>query len=329
MSTGRISIIVPAYNAEDFIARALASALEQTYHNLEVILVDDGSTDATASIVRSIPDPRLGYVYQPNGGQGRARNRGVQISSGEYITFLDADDFYLPRKVEQQVEFLRAHPEFKLVYCSALHYRKGRPEIVYRSRTRGRSGRLLPELLQTSYINPNTVMMARGVLDQIGGFNETRYFPEEWELWCRLTLAGHAFGYLDEDLVVVEIREDSNTTMEIQPVLKQNAVRMFQTVWPRVVELDGDRYPTAPAIRALKWKQAVAHAAVGERRQAFRLATELVRPPVLGYAVGVALMLLPSRFLRWFWRKRQMLKWDVAEGVRIDDARGHLLPLAQ
>lgn len=320
-----VSVITPAYNAARFIGRAIDSVLAQTFTSLELIIIDDGSTDATPDIVRAYRDPRIVYLQQPNAGQGPARNRGIQACSGEYVTFLDADDFYLPTKVERQVQFLRAHPQFQVVYCRVLHYLEGRPEVVYRSREPGRSGNLLPQLMWMSYINPNAAMMTREVLERAGPFNETRYYPEEWEMWLKIALAGYKFGYIDEDLVVVEIREQSNTTMEIQPILKGNAVRMMEILLPATVEADGRRYPTAPAVRVLKGKQALAHLLVGERLAAARLIRQVVRPTWAGYAAGGFLGLLPPTLVRRLWRRRQVRRWDVLPWVHVDATRGRLL----
>ncbi|PJA94745.1 hypothetical protein CO130_02855, partial [Candidatus Jorgensenbacteria bacterium CG_4_9_14_3_um_filter_38_10] len=86
-----VSIIIPAYNAEKYIQRALESALAQTYKDIEIIVIDDGSTDKTAEIIKTYQDPRIIYFFQKNQGQGPARNNGIKKSQGEYITFLDAD----------------------------------------------------------------------------------------------------------------------------------------------------------------------------------------------------------------------------------------------
>lgn len=323
--TPTVSVITPAYNAARFISRAIESVLAQTFPDLELIVIDDGSTDGTPDIVRAYRDPRIVYLRQSSAGQGPARNRGIRACSGAYVTFLDADDFYLTSKVERQVQFLRTHPQYQVAYCGVLHYFEGRPEVVYRSRERGRSGSLLPQLLWMSSINPNAAMIVREVLERAGRFNEVRYYPEEWEMWLKIALAGNQFGYIDEDLVVVEIREQSNTTMEIQPILKSNAVRMMETLLPPVVEADGHRYPTAPAVRGLKGKQAIAHLLVGERHAAARLLRQVVRPSWVGYAAGAFVGLLPPVLVRALWRRRQVWRWEAVPGMRVDVVRGRIL----
>lgn len=126
------------------------------------------------------------------------------------------------------------------MYCNALRYFVEKPAIVCRKRERFHSGNLLPELLRTSYLNPNTVMVAKKVFATIGLFNETRYYPEDWEMWLKIALAGFEFGYLVADLVMVEWRRDSNTMMENQWIFKRHAVEMFTTMLPRWWRWRGD-----------------------------------------------------------------------------------------
>ncbi|TMI85021.1 MAG: glycosyltransferase family 2 protein [Bacillati bacterium ANGP1] len=225
-----VSIIVPAFNAERFVARALRSALGQAYPNLEIIVVDDGSTDRTAEIVRSFSDPRIRLVVQANRGQAAARNHGIRLSAGKYVTFLDADDAYLPAKVERQVAFLEATPGFQGAFCDAAHFYSRDPRTLL-GRRRGRgSGDFFRDLLHGSMINPNTLMLAGDLVRNGFLFREDRYYPEEWELCLRLARAGVRVGHQDEALVVVELRDDSNTAMEIQWRLKRHTLEMSKAV---------------------------------------------------------------------------------------------------
>src|SRR3989344_7351377 len=120
-SQPKVSIIVPAYNAEKFMKDAIDSALAQTYSNIEVVVLNDGSTDGTAKIIKPyLKDKRIIYFEQSNGGVSRARNKAFELSHGDYITFLDADDIYAPTKVEEEVNFLETHLDYGVVYCRVL-----------------------------------------------------------------------------------------------------------------------------------------------------------------------------------------------------------------
>ena len=105
-----ISVVIPAYNHGRFLREAIDSVLAQTYAPLEIIVVDDGSTDDTEQIVRSYGD-RVRYIRQQNAGVGAARNNGIANARGEYVAFLDSDDLWLPEKLAVQVEYMRRHPE--------------------------------------------------------------------------------------------------------------------------------------------------------------------------------------------------------------------------
>jgi glycosyltransferase involved in cell wall biosynthesis len=110
MSTPLVSCIVPVFNGERYLAEALDSVLGQTYRALEVIVVDDGSTDGTPAVVRTF-GARVRCVTQPNAGLAAARNRGLAAATAELVAFLDADDLWLPEKIACQMERFRAHPE--------------------------------------------------------------------------------------------------------------------------------------------------------------------------------------------------------------------------
>ena len=110
-----VSIIIPVYNGEKFISKAIESALNQTYKPIEIIVVDDGSTDKTEEIVKQY---NVKYFYQDNSGPSTARNRGISIAKGEYIAFLDADDIYLPNKIERQILEFKKDNDLGVVYNS-------------------------------------------------------------------------------------------------------------------------------------------------------------------------------------------------------------------
>src|SRR5574341_1935425 len=114
----KVSAIIPVYNGEKYIEDAIRSVLTQTFSDLELIIVDDGSTDKTGEICKGfLSDSRVKYIYQENQGVSSARNTGIKRSNGEYVAFLDADDYWLPDKTEEQIKFLKIHKEFGMVHC--------------------------------------------------------------------------------------------------------------------------------------------------------------------------------------------------------------------
>jgi glycosyltransferase involved in cell wall biosynthesis len=109
-----ISVIIPTYNRENFIKETIDSVLNQTYKNIEILIVDDGSTDNTREIIESINDPRIIYIYQDNTGASASRNTGIKNAKGEYVAFLDSDDSWLPDKLEKQIKFIQNNPQIDI-----------------------------------------------------------------------------------------------------------------------------------------------------------------------------------------------------------------------
>jgi glycosyltransferase involved in cell wall biosynthesis len=208
-------VIVPAYNAERFLADALASLAAQTFAGWEALVVDDGSTDGTVRIARAhaARDPRIVVLRQPsNHGVSQARNRALQEARGELVAFLDADDQWLPEKLERQVEVL-TREEVDVVYCApVLCDRDCRPqrEPDWSAFCGHHSGRAFFVLQYTSFfLLPSSVMMRKEVLELHGGFDQTLRSSEDWEMWLRLSQAGCRFYGMPERLLLYRRHPDS------------------------------------------------------------------------------------------------------------------------
>jgi len=302
--TPLVSIIVPVYNGERFVERAIASALAQTYRNIELIVVDDGSTDRTAPKVSAFQDSRIQYVYQENRERGAARNNGIRNSAGKYITFLDADDRYLPEKVQRQVEFLLANPQFKVVYCHELWFRASRPDFLFRRQRIRASHDVLSDLMENTFVNINAMMVERAVFDKAGLFNETRVYPypEDWELWLRIALAGFEFGCLHQDLVIVEVKDLMDLPFDWQWRSKEAAIQMLQRLFPGPREVGGVVYDAARTIQTLTLKLSVGYLLVGRKDDFFRTFLAVCPgPKVLVQLLARCLLVVPPGLIRMLW----------------------------
>lgn len=181
-----VSVVVISYNCAEHVGHAIHSVLNQTWRRLELIVVDDGSTDATADVVRRISDPRMRYVRQDNKGPNAARNEGIRHARGEFIAFLDCDDWWLPAKLEKQIAKAAGHPEIGLVYSLAIR--------VDASGTEGDrfdsivEGRVLDRLLLGNCIagSASSAVVARRAIETVGTFDESLHFAEDWEYWIRV-----------------------------------------------------------------------------------------------------------------------------------------------
>ncbi len=204
-----VSIIIPVYNAQKYIKETIESALNQTYKNIEIIVVDDGSIDETAAIVESFQNPRIVYIYQENQGQSSARNTGIRKAKGTYIAFLDADDLFLPRKIEEQVSFLENHPDCGLCYCDNYHFFSNQPDKLFHFSVKTYSGLIFDKLLEENFINPLSVLLKKEILDEYGEFKDGWRRCDEQYLWLKLAFNKVRFCYLDKVLAYYRVHKDS------------------------------------------------------------------------------------------------------------------------
>ena len=197
-----MSVVVPTYDRERVLPRALDSALAQTYEDFEVLVVDDGSTDGTAGLVAEYAarDGRVRYLRQPqNAGVSAARNRGIREARGEFVAFLDSDDEWAPTKLERQVErFREAASEVGLVYCGVETVYEDGGGWTFRPKHRGDVHRAL---LQKNVVHTGSgVVIRRSVTERAGLFDEGIPAAEDYEYWIRI--ARHvAFDYVAEPLL--------------------------------------------------------------------------------------------------------------------------------
>lgn len=191
-----ISVIVPAYNAEDFILEALRSIAAQDYEPLEILLVDDGSTDDTANLVRR-EMPAVRIIRQDNTGVAEARNTGLRNACGEFICLLDADDGWCPGKLHAQVQYLQQHPQTGAVYHAWQVWRPdaegnfvSMPAPVVADSTAidpALSGWIYPQLLMDCIVHTSTIMMRREFVEQLGFFRAELINGEDYDYWLRLS----------------------------------------------------------------------------------------------------------------------------------------------
>ncbi len=184
----RLSAVIPAYNCAPYIGAAIASALGQEGVEHEVVVVDDGSTDATPSVIASFGD-RLRCVRQENRGLPAARNLGIAHSRGELIAFLDADDTWEPSKSRKQVAYLDQHPDCGLAFCDVFRMDEAGRRIAPILGARAAevpTGRCLERLFLGNFVLVPGVMVRRSVLDRVGRFDEKLRSVEDYDMWLRI-----------------------------------------------------------------------------------------------------------------------------------------------
>ena len=210
MSTELVSVIMPTYNREKTIARAIRSVLEQTYQNLELIVVDDGSADNTEETVRNIPDSRLVYIKSPdNKGSSAARNIGIKMAKGKYIAFQDSDDEWFPEKLEKQMKVFKTAPlEVGVVYTGFWRMQNEEKIYIPSYKIKKKEGNIHRILLQDNFITTQATLVLAECFKRSGIFDENLPPLEDWELWIRISKF-YEFRFIDEPLVFAYIQKDS------------------------------------------------------------------------------------------------------------------------
>ncbi len=195
-----VSVIIPAYNTADLTLKTVQSVLDQTYPNIEIIVVDDGSTDSTRSKLTSTFGSRIKYIYKENGGACSARNAGIRLAQGQYIGLLDCDDVYLPTKIEKCVEFLEKKPDYGFVHTGAYFIDENDRVIREHSHSRSKhTGFIKDKLIISNFVCNSTVLARKECFDKAGLFNEDIFPPADWDMWLRLS-EYFRLGYLREPL---------------------------------------------------------------------------------------------------------------------------------
>ena len=183
-----VSVVIPAYNAMPYLPIAVSSVLGQTYQPVEVIIVNDGSSDGTADWVRSVTDDRVTLIEKLNGGASSARNQGIRAARGKYVAFLDADDYWEPNKLALQVDRAECTPHLTLVDAWA-YYVDASGQRVADCLGNDHEGDVwaLMAQLDLVFFCSSTLLVPRTCFDEVGLFRQDLRYAEDWEMWIRLT----------------------------------------------------------------------------------------------------------------------------------------------
>ena len=193
-----VSVVIPTHNRANVLMRAIRSVFSQTYPNIEIIVVDDGSEDGTATILRGLSGTRT--VRQSNKGVSAARNAGIAKSRGKLVAFLDSDDEWRPEKIQKQVSLYHTEkPEF-ICHCNELWMRDNKVVNQKGIHTK-QGGFFFMRALERCLISPSAVIISRVLLDRVGWFDEALEAAEDYDLWLRIT-AFYEVDFVDEQLVI-------------------------------------------------------------------------------------------------------------------------------
>jgi glycosyltransferase involved in cell wall biosynthesis len=203
-----VSIVIPAYNSANYLPQALDSVLNQTFRDYEIIVVDDGSTDETEQVLAPYRG-LIRYIRKENGGPASARNAGIRQASGEYIAFLDADDIWLPDKLQSQIDFISKNPDLHVLFTDCAIFDQHGFVTSSIKENHNISARItFQDLLTKHFVPMSSIIVKRACLDEIGLFDESLTGAEDYNLYLRLAQK-FQFGYLDKVLVYHRKHENS------------------------------------------------------------------------------------------------------------------------
>lgn len=269
MAEPKVSVIIPTYNFGRFVAAAVESALNQTFTDLEVIVVDDGSTDDTREVLRPFGE-RISYLYQENQGVCAARNRGIREARGEFVAFLDSDDEWLPHKLARQVPVLEAAREVGLVHSNALIVdEEGETRVAFEGVDEEVLSRgLARHLLFGNCVICPTVVVRRRCLERVGPFDASLPGCEDWDMWHRIARVSEV-AYIGEPLAkyrrhALSASEDADHMLEI-------SLKVLEKIFGGPAALEEVSALKGRALSECYFVYGRTHLGLGDRRKAFNL----------------------------------------------------------
>jgi len=305
-STPLVSVVIPAYNCAQYIASAVQSALDQDYPHKEIIVVDDGSTDNTATVLAGFGE-RIIVRQQSNSGVAAARNHGMRVARGELIALLDADDLWLPGKLRKQVDYLTAHPELGAVYCAWREWRPDAngefaiPKLADADTQRNGietqdSGWIYNQLLTDCVIHTTTLLMRREIMQQVGEFDHVLRRGQDYDYWFRMSRLA-PIHKLNAVLSLYRIHPESITHKPHQANYPCLVIQKALDQWGRIGP-DGTETPQAAidGVLARHWYNfASLHLVHGDAKLAYQGFLRCIR-------------LRPTRIKAWIKIARSLVK---------------------
>jgi len=210
MANPKVSVVIPAYNAIAYLPETIASALQQSFQDFEILVVDDGSTDGTCEWIANLADSRVRAIAQSNGGCASARNHGIREAKGDYIAFLDADDIWEPQKLEKQVRILDSSPSVGLVN-TWIYNIDGQGQLIENLGKPTAEGRVWASVIEENPVMCGSApIVRRQCFDEVGLFDQTLRSAEDWDMWIRIAKQ-YEFAVVKEPLVRYRIHAGSKS----------------------------------------------------------------------------------------------------------------------
>lgn len=220
---------MPVYQGERFVSKSIESILAQTVQAIELIIVNDGSSDNSAQIVSAyLGDPRVIYIEQDNQGVATARNTALRHATGDYIGLCDQDDEWLPHKAAMQSAYLDANPQAGMVHGDVEYIdSEGRPLPHDPYFPKNISGNCFATLFTGNAVMAVAAMARRSIINELGGFDPSIKYSDDYDLWLRIT-AEHEVGYIDEPVARYRWHENNNSHHHL--AIRQNTLKVLRKI---------------------------------------------------------------------------------------------------
>lgn len=302
--TPRVSILMPAFNAEDTIAAAIASVRAQSIADWELIVVDDGSIDATADVARTAAagDPRITVLAQANAGCGVARNNAASHARGEFLALLDADDEYLPMYLDRMLALAERRPDRDLYSCNGYFVFPGGKRKPVRKGAEWQTERefTVDEMLVNNLVFP-PAMIRRATFERLGGFR--RRMVEDFDLWMRVLLTGGRHAYTPELLVNYNLTPDSIS--KSVDALHRAHLEVMETAGQEHPEIRGPHFEYCIGLERMRVEFAelerrIVQGDLRGARRGFFAAWPVHRTLARKYVGGATMLLHPGLYRRVF-----------------------------
>jgi glycosyltransferase involved in cell wall biosynthesis len=309
LNNPKVTVLMPAYNADKYIGESITSVLEQSFTNFELLIINDGSTDDTEKIIRSFKDPRIVLTSQENKGVSAALNLGLSHARANYIARFDADDICLPNRLKVQYDFITAYPEYTII-GSAVEYMDADGHYIF---THHPEGHLNEEIQQLKYtICPfihSSVFYKKDAVVNNGGYNEHAYTYEDHFLWVNI-LKNEKACNLSQALIKVRLNPESITIDERWRTRKFRSIKYATLKNKNITEAEGNElYQIGGKQYSPKIKQGAYYALCGKKFLLNNYQPEKARlnmmraislhPLRLDNYLIYTVSYLPERFITW------------------------------
>lgn len=227
-----VSVIIPVYNGEKYIEECLRSVYQQSYHRIEIILIDDGSTDNSLNLINQFPGEKK-VISQQNTDVSQARNVGIQNADGQFIAFLDQDDVWENAKLEKQVHAFRENPDTDLVFTDSFKFNdKGdrrHPRDKHEIASRLNDQNLFSTLVRKNILMPSAVMIKKESIEKAGLFDSSFKTCGDYEMWLRMAAMGMKFKYLPEPLALY--RQHAENTYKKSEIMHEDRLKALDSIF--------------------------------------------------------------------------------------------------